>query len=287
MLQVFVLPLLAICQLGAASPCKPVSSTFTTISVEITALPTLASSTDVSSTSPPLTETFSTSISESMSVSETDALSTGASLTETSTTSMSEPTFVSETETALSETIPTFAPETEISTTLVKTSSAEPTTTTTSVIEPTNVLANPGFESASVSPWHRIGQFGEVTLTDEETHSGAYSGHYSADLNGPVVLGVDHPIDRDLITVNQEYTYSIWIKTTVANNCNTRHITCGSGGGHFKREEWAGPYGVWTQFTMSCTWSQDFLDLGPSIQIRGECQSLEFDVDDAIVIEAN
>ncbi|RGP78954.1 hypothetical protein FLONG3_2859 [Fusarium longipes] len=320
MFRVGALQLLAICQLSFASPCKPVSSSntitlLTTISTETTFLPTATSFTDVLSTdvsltdSPFTTDALSTDVSSSADTSATGASSTDTSSsmdasstyasstyasssdissTETFATFTSESTVVSETETTTSDAFTTSIAETDTSTTLdMTTSSIEPTTTTTLFVEPTNVLANPDFESAAVSPWHRIGSFGEVTLIDEEPHSGLYSGHYSASLNDPVVLGVDHPIDFGLIKVDQEYTYSIWIKTTVAVNCRTRHITCGSGGGHFKREEWAGPYNEWTQFTMSCTWSQYFHDLGPSIQIRGECQSLEFDVDDAIVIEAS
>jgi hypothetical protein len=136
-------------------------------------------------------------------------------------------------------------------------------------------------------PWHPVGQFGYISISDEDTHSGDFSGYYDADSEDPVVLGVDHPIDSSLIAVDQEYTYSVWIKTIRAVACQTRKITCGAGGGYIKSEDWAGPNNEWTQFTMSCTWSEMFLEMGPSIQIRAECQSLEIYVDDAILVEAN
>ncbi|KAF4345313.1 hypothetical protein FBEOM_717 [Fusarium beomiforme] len=276
-MRILVLQLLAISQLASASPCKPVSSsgslTFSTTSAESTALSTISSSTLAEET-----ETSTTFLTESTAVSETE---TATSETESVSGSTTEGSSDSATSTV-------FITTSSAESTTVATSSTEPTTTTaTSVAEPTNVLVNPGFEDAAAAPWHPIGQFGTVSITDEGTHSGVYSGHYYADLNDQVVLGVDHPIDPSLIKVDQEYTYSIWIKTTTAVHCQTRTITCGSGGGHFKSAEWASQYNEWTQFTMSCTWNQMLHNLGPSIQIRGECQSLEFYVDDAVVIEAN
>ncbi|KAL4724745.1 hypothetical protein ACLX1H_008190 [Fusarium chlamydosporum] len=295
-MRVLTLHILAICQLASSTPCKPALSSeslsLSTASAEYTALPTSS----LQSTTLSITFVESTIVS-------TVASSTDTEETESSTIFLSGSSAVSETEIATSETeaeatsmsTTSFASEIATSTTLLTTSSAVPTTattaedttTTTSIAEPTNVLVNPGFESASLSPWHSLNQFGTVSLADSDAHSGVYSGHFAAEFRGPVVLGVDHPIDPDLIKVDQEYTFSIWIKTTVAVNCLTRWTNCGSGGGFIKHQEWASPYNEWTQFSMSCTWNQMFHDMGPSIQIRGECQSLEFYVDDAVVIEAN
>ncbi|KAF9768309.1 hypothetical protein IL306_014408 [Fusarium sp. DS 682] len=258
--------LLAICHFASASPCKPVSSsgslTLSASSIESSSLPAVSSSTP-------------------------------AGETELSTTFITESTAVSETATATSET----EAETDTSTILITTSSAEsttiatssvePTTTTTSIAEPTNVLVNPGFESASVSPWRRLSQFSTFSISDEDPHSGVYSGYFYANVNSPILSVVDHPIDPALITVNQQYIYSIWIKTTDAVNCEARWIACGSGGEYIDFVDWAVPYNQWTQFSMTCTWSQLDLILGPSIQIRGVCQSLGFYIDDAVVVEAN
>ncbi|QGI64052.1 hypothetical protein CEK26_008004 [Fusarium fujikuroi] len=172
--------------------------------------------------------------------------------------------------------------------TTLATSTAEPTTTTTAAAEPTNVITNPGFDSGSTAPWYTLGGRGTLSFTDEDTHSGEFSGHfYTAGYISPVVLGIDHPVDASLIKADTEYHYSIWIKTSTAVNCQSRKITCGAGGGYISGSDWAGPYNEWTEFTMSCTWSQMFLDMVPSIQIRAECQNLEFYVDDAVLIEAN
>ncbi|SCV28618.1 uncharacterized protein FFB14_01836 [Fusarium fujikuroi] len=263
------LQLLAICQLVCASPCKPSSSS---ASVALSTTSTEASSTAVVSSS------------------------TIADETETSTTFFTESTAVSETETATSETgTETASGSTTIlittssaEPTTLATSTAEPTTTTTAAAEPTNVITNPGFDSGSTAPWYTLGGRGTLSFTDEDTHSGEFSGHfYTAGYISPVVLGIDHPVDASLIKADTEYHYSIWIKTSTAVNCQSRRITCGAGGGYISGSDWAGPYNEWTEFTMSCTWSQMFLDMVPSIQIRAECQDLEFYVDDAVLIEAN
>ncbi|RKL50181.1 hypothetical protein BFJ70_g1347 [Fusarium oxysporum] len=276
-MRVLALQMLAICQLACASPCKPSSSasvTLSTTSAESTSAPAVSSSTIADET-----ETSTTFFTGSTAVSETET-ATAETETETVSGTTTEVASDSATSTILITT-------SSAGTTTLATSTAEPTTTTTAAAEPTNVLTNPGFDSGTITPWYTIGQRGTLSLSDEGTHAGEFSGHFYADYNGPVVLGVDHPVDQSLIKVDTEYHYSIWIKTTAAVDCQTRKITCGAGGGYILGTDWAGPYNEWTQFTMSCIWNQNFLDLVPSIQIRAECQSLEFYVDDAILIEAN
>ncbi|KAF5256932.1 hypothetical protein FOXYS1_12568 [Fusarium oxysporum] len=276
-MRVLALQMLAICQLACASPCKPSSSasvTLSTTSAESTSAPAVSSSTIADET-----ETSTTFFTGSTAVSETET-ATAETETETVSGTTTEVASDSATSTILITT-------SSAGTTTLATSTAEPTTTTTAAAEPTNVLTNPGFDSGTITPWYTIGQRGTLSLSDEGTHAGEFSGHFYADYNGPVVLGVDHPVDQSLIKVDTEYHYSIWIKTAAAVDCQTRKITCGAGGGYILGTDWAGPYNEWTQFTMSCIWNQNFLDLVPSIQIRAECQSLEFYVDDAILIEAN
>ncbi|KAI1053113.1 hypothetical protein LB506_010051 [Fusarium annulatum] len=288
-MRVLALQLLAVCQLVCASPCKPSSSS---ASVALSTTSIEASSTAVvsSSTIADEAETSTTSFPVLSSSTMTDGI-------ETSTSVFTESTAVPETETASGSTADVTS-DSATSTILITTSSAEPTTlatstaepttTTTAAAEPTNVITNPGFDSGSTAPWYTLGGRGTLSFTDEDTHSGEFSGHfYTAGYISPVVLGIDHPVDASLIKADTEYHYSIWIKTSTAVNCQSRRITCGAGGGYISGSDWAGPYNEWTEFTMSCTWSQMFLDMVPSIQIRAECQNLEFYVDDAVLIEAN
>ncbi|KAF5984282.1 hypothetical protein FCOIX_2785 [Fusarium coicis] len=153
--------------------------------------------------------------------------------------------------------------------TTLPTSTAEPTTTTTAATELATVLTDPGFGSDSIAPWYTLGGRGTLSIADEDAHSGDLSGHFYTDgFISPVVLGIDHSVDQSLIKADTEYHY-------------------GAGGGYISSSDWAGPYNEWTQFIMSCTWSQMFLDMVPSIQIRAESQNLEFYVDDAVLIEAD
>ncbi|KAF4439763.1 hypothetical protein FACUT_3883 [Fusarium acutatum] len=269
-MRVLALHLLAMCQLACASPCKPSSSSgsvlLSTTSAEVSSIPVVSSSTI-------------------------------ADETETSTTFFTGSTAVSETETVTSETETDAASDLATSTILITTSSTEPTTlatstveattTTTAAAEPTNVLTNSGFDSGSITPWDTIDGRGALSLSDEGTHAGEFSGYFYADNNDPERLGVYQPIDQSLIEADTEYHYSIWIKTVQAVNCNIRQITCGAADGFFLSSDWAGPYNEWTQFTMSCIWNQASLGLGPTVVIRAECQTLEFYVDDAVLVEAN
>ncbi|RBQ76491.1 hypothetical protein FVER14953_20108 [Fusarium verticillioides] len=110
--------------------------------------------------------------------------------------------------------------------TTLATSTAEPTTTTTAATDPTDVLTDPGFDSDSIAPWYTLGGRGTLSITDEDTHSGDFSGHFYTDgFISPVVLGVDHTADQSLIKAYTEYHYSIWTKTAEAVNCNMRRIT--------------------------------------------------------------
>ncbi|KAF5578015.1 hypothetical protein FPCIR_11816 [Fusarium pseudocircinatum] len=292
-MRVLALQLLAICQLACASPCKPTSSSasvaLSTTTVESTSIIVVSSSATVDET-----ETSTTFFTDSTAVLETET-ETETATTETAATE--KPTTETEVETVSGSTteIPSDSATSTIlittssaEPTTLATSTAEPTTTTTAAAEPTNVLINPGFDSGSIFPWYTLGGRGTFSLTDEDPHSVDFSGHfYTDEFISPVVLGIDQPVDQSLIKADTEYHYSIWIKTAQAVNCNTRKITCGAGGGYISSSDWAGPYNEWTQFTMSCTWSQMFLDMVPSIQIRAECQNLEFYVDDAVLIEAN
>ncbi|KAF5622398.1 uncharacterized protein FTJAE_10934 [Fusarium tjaetaba] len=283
-MRVLSLQLLAICQLAHASPCKPSSSSGSvasaTASTESTSIPVVSSLTIADET-----EMSTTFFTESTAVSGTETATTQTATTETETETVSGSTTDIASDSATSTILITTS---SAETTTLATTTAEPTTTTAAAAEPTNVLANPGFDSGSIAPWHTLGGRGTLSITDEDTHSGDFSGHFYTDgFISPVVLGVDHPVDQSLIKADTEYHYSIWIKTAQAVNCNTRKITCGAGGGYISSSDWAGPYNEWTQFTMSCIWSQMFLDMVPSIQIRAECQNLEFYVDDAVLIEAN
>ncbi|KAF5718740.1 hypothetical protein FMUND_5100 [Fusarium mundagurra] len=277
-MRVQALQLLAICQLACASPCKPsyssTSVALSTTSAEPTSIPAISSSTVADAT-----ETSTTFFTESTAVSETET-ATRETETETASGSTTEAASDSATSTIV---ITTSSAEP----TTRATSTAEPTTTTTAAAEPTNVLTNPGFESGSTTPWSTISQRGALYIFNQGSHSGEFYGYFIADYDDPVVLGVDHPVDKTLLEADTEYHYSIWIKTEQAVNCNTRWITCGAGDGFISSSDWAGPYSEWTQFTMSCMWSQSMLDLGPSIQIRAECQGLEFYVDDAVLIKAD
>ncbi|KAF5253697.1 hypothetical protein FANTH_1389 [Fusarium anthophilum] len=273
-MRVLTLQLLAVCQLAYASPCKPSSSSssaaLSTTSAESTSLPAISSSTVADET-----ETSTTLFTESTHVSETET-ATGETETETASGSTTE---------ATSTIIITTS---SIEPTTLATSSAEPTTTTTAAAEPTNILTNPGFDSGTTDPWQTLEDRGLLSLSDTGTHSGLFSGYFTADLpDGSDILGVVHPIDKTLLTPNTEYHYSIWIKTTTAFNCQTRLIACGAGAGYISSSDWAGPYNEWTQFTMTCVWDEYFLNLGPNVQIRAECETLEFYVDDAVLIEAN
>ncbi|KAF5975524.1 hypothetical protein FBULB1_7304 [Fusarium bulbicola] len=256
-MRVLTLQLLAACQLAYASPCKPSSSSssaaLSTTSAESTSVPAISSSTIADET-----ETSTT-----LFIASTAAASDSATSTILITTSSVEPTTLA-------------------------TSSAEPTTTTTAAAEPTNILTNPGFDSGTTDPWKTLEDRGLLSLSDTGTHSGLFSGYFTGDLpDGSDILGVVHPIEKTLLKPNTEYHYSIWIKTTTAFDCQTRLIACGAGAGYISSSDWAGPYNEWTQFTMTCVWDEYFLNLGPNIQIRAVCETLEFYVDDAVLIEAN
>ncbi|KAF5542023.1 hypothetical protein FMEXI_7722 [Fusarium mexicanum] len=278
-MRVLTLQLLAACQLAYASPCKPSSSSssaaLSTTSAESTSVPAISSSTVADET-----ETSTTLFTASTAVSETET-ATGGTETETASGSTTE----AASDSAISTILITTS---SVELTTLATSSAEPTTTTTAAAEPTNILTNPGFDSGTTDPWQTLEDRGLLSLSDTGTHSGLFSGYFTADLpDGSDILGVVHPIDKTLLTPNTEYHYSIWIKTTTAFNCQTRLIACGAGAGYISSSDWAGPYNEWTQFTMTCVWDEYFLNLGPNVQIRAECETLEFYVDDAVLIEAN
>ncbi|KAF5627030.1 hypothetical protein F52700_8513 [Fusarium sp. NRRL 52700] len=277
-MRVLALQMLAVCQLACASPCKPSSSSsaaLSTTSAEFTSIPAISSSTIADET-----ETSTNLLTESTAVSVTE---TATSETETETVSGS--TIEAASESATSTVLITIS---SVEPTSLATSTAEPTTTTTAAAEPTNILTNPGFDSGTTDPWEALEDRGLLSLTDTGTHSGLFSGYFDVDLpDGSDLVGVVHPIDKSLLQADTEYHYSIWIKTTTAFNCQTRLIACGAGAGYILSSDWAGPYNEWTHFTMTCVWDEYFLNLGPNVQIRAECETLEFYVDDAVLIEAN
>ncbi|KAF4448606.1 hypothetical protein F53441_8025 [Fusarium austroafricanum] len=256
------LPLLALCQFASASPCKPssIESTLTSESATIPSTATVESETASASQS---TTTLDTESTTAVDVESTTTLNA-----ESATTLDVQSTTTLEVETATSNNgLPT-------------------TTTTTSVAQPTNVLINPGFEDTTTSPWELVAAgFGTVGLSTTEKHGGAQSGFFSASVGGPANLGVKQIIDRALIQVGKPYILTAHVNTKTASNCFSQLIVCNNGAGYFASKSFGAPFGTWTPVTLTCTWDQARWDAGPSIDIRGICQTIEFYVDDVSLIE--
>ncbi|KAH7269013.1 uncharacterized protein BKA55DRAFT_547664 [Fusarium redolens] len=175
--------------------------------------------------------------------------------------------------------------------TATTTTSAEPSTTTSDLPqEPSNLLLNPGFEENAVAPWERSGYYGDPTLSTSEAHGGSQSGYISAVPGGPADIGFRQRLDASLFEADKPYTFSVYVKVTVAGSCFTRFVSCdygtGSQTGYFTTANIAGPLDEWVLATVTCSWSQARLDSGISVAVRGVCERLSFYIDDAVIMAA-
>ncbi|KAI8686695.1 hypothetical protein NCS56_00330200 [Fusarium sp. Ph1] len=251
------LQLLALCSSALASPCKPSLSSVTSA---------LTTSTEEPSLSTSLSMTVSESATTTESISEPSASTTESmTISEISTTTSGLPS--------------------------TSTTSAEPSTTTSDLPQqPTNVLLNPGFEDNTVAPWTRSGYVGNPTLSTSEAHGGSQSGYISAAPGGPADIGFRQVIDSSLIEADKPYTFSVYVKTTLASSCFTRFVSCDSGTGaqtgYFNSANIPGALNEWVLATVTCSWSQARLDSGISVGVRGTCERLNFFIDDAVLVEA-
>ncbi|KAI8680363.1 hypothetical protein NCS57_00316800 [Fusarium keratoplasticum] len=251
------LQLLALCSSALASPCKP-------------SLSSVASAVTTSTEEPSLSTTLSMTVSESA----------------TTTESISEPSAPTTESMTISEISTTTSGLPSISTT-----SAEPSNTTSDLPQqPTNVLLNPGFEDNTVAPWTRSGSFGDPTLSTSEAHGGSQSGYLSASLGGPADIGFRQVLDSSLIEADKPYTFSVYVKTTLASGCFGQFVSCdfgtGAQAGYFNTANIPGPLNEWVLATVTCSWTQARLDLGISVGVRGICQRLSFFIDDAVLVKA-
>ncbi|KAF9765711.1 hypothetical protein IL306_001978 [Fusarium sp. DS 682] len=174
---------------------------------------------------------------------------------------------------------------------MVTTTSVEPSTTTSDIPQqPTNLLRNPGFEDDTVAPWVRAAYFGDPTISTSEAHGGSQSGYISAAPGGPADIGFRQVLDAALIEPDKPYTFSVYVKTTLASSCFSRFVSCDSGTGaqtgYFNTANIAGPLNEWVLATITCSWSQARLDTGISVGVRGACERLSFYIDDAVIMAA-
>ncbi|TVY70945.1 hypothetical protein Focb16_v002066 [Fusarium oxysporum f. sp. cubense] len=181
-----------------------------------------------------------------------------------------------------------FTTESSIASEAATTTSAEPSTTTSDLPQqPTNLLRNPGFEDGTVAPWERSVAVGDPTISTLEAHGGSQSGFISGAPGGPADIGFRQRLDSSLFEADKPYTFSVYVKTTVAGSCFTRMVTCDSGTGsqtaYFNSANIQGPLNEWVLATVTCSWSQARLDSGISVAVRGICEHLSFYIDDAVV----
>ncbi|RBR13493.1 uncharacterized protein FIESC28_08121 [Fusarium coffeatum] len=321
------LPLLALCQLAAASPCKPPSSSLTTgltTADAITEHSTTAESIPIFETNLPssIATTAQTGTTESVATLETDTVSESATSLEASTASESE-TLLTESITSTwgassSQAAPTSertvssqatsASETEVDSTttemvatpestttsdmpIISTTSAEPTTTTSSIPqEPNNVLQNPSFEEATISPWTKVARVGTWGLSTSESRTGAQSVLFSFQDPSAFNAYIRQQIDTSLLQANKMYEFTVYTLATVEASCATRIISCHTGIQNMvgsKLGSSANP-GTWQPLKVECTWSQAELDAGAYIRIflYGSCVKMDWFIDDATFVEA-
>ncbi|KAG7421210.1 hypothetical protein DER46DRAFT_652403 [Fusarium sp. MPI-SDFR-AT-0072] len=242
-----ILQLLALCSTTFASPCKPSA---------------LIKSTE----DPSLSTTQLSNIPESS----------------TATESLGEPPNFT------TESTPAFEATTTSGLLSISTTSAEPSTTTSDLPQqPSNLLRNPGFEDSTVAPWERSVAVGDPTISTSEAHGGSQSGFISGAPGGPADIGFRQRLDSSLFEADKPYTFSVYVKTTVAGSCFTRMVTCDSGTGsqtaYFNSANIQGPLNEWVLATVTCSWSQARLESGISVAVRGVCEHLSFFIDDAVV----
>ncbi|RSM17116.1 hypothetical protein CDV31_004009 [Fusarium ambrosium] len=271
------IPLLAFCHLSLASVCRPSSSSVTSVLSSSTAEPSdteSASSTTLSSTTLLVETDSSTTLSYST------TLSSDVSTSESATSSIESTSTTSEAESVTSD-------SSTISTTLATTTSLEPSTTTSTSISsgPTNLIVNPGLEdSDTIAPWVRIGSVGSVSLSTADFHGGSQSGYCTGAPGGPAAMGFRQDIDSSLLEADKQYRFSVYVKVTSSSSCFGTFVSCGAGDAYFNTATF-GSNGAWTLATVTCSWTQARLDVGPNVQVQGTCERISFYMDDASLEE--
>jgi hypothetical protein len=91
-----------------------------------------------------------------------------------------------------------------------------------------------------------------------------------------------------LIQPDTPYTFTVSVKTTLTSSCNSRFVSCDFGVGgqfaYFNTANIPGPLNEWVSATITCSWSQDRLNSGISVAVRGVCERLSFYIDDATLV---
>ncbi|KAF4437584.1 hypothetical protein FACUT_5516 [Fusarium acutatum] len=278
--------LLALCQLASASPCKP-SSSVTSDAPTSTDNESASSATETSAIS---VETGSSTVSHDTTLTASETVSTydlSISTTLVSTSSAEPTTTLQATTdlpTTVDETTTTF--ESETSATLISTTTAEASTTTSAAPEiPSNRILNPGFEDNLVYPWESMA--GTLSRGSSPVHSGSRCGYFSGYTPMSAIQGIRQFIEPTWITPGKSYKFSAWIKIANTVNCGSRTIVCGHGLGQGTTSS-VGTITDTEDFSLAsvtCSWTQAQWEARPSVQIRSYCEGLSFLVDDATLEE--
>ncbi|KAH7184648.1 uncharacterized protein B0J16DRAFT_371584 [Fusarium flagelliforme] len=234
---------------------------------------------------------------------ETEATSTarittseGATTTEAVTTVSATVPFESETETEtmMTESITTSQTISTSDIPLIPTTSAEPTTTTSSLTQkPTNVLHNPSFEEATISPWTPIGSSNVPSLSTSESWTGAQSVRFAIRRSVSIFGRIQQQIDPSLLEADRIYDFTVYTKASIESACASRIITCYSGTQQVEKVgetiDSATNPGIWQPLKASCTWSQAQLDAGVFIRIwfASSCLDMDWFVDDATLVKVD
>ncbi|KAF5599191.1 hypothetical protein FPCIR_2587 [Fusarium pseudocircinatum] len=192
------------------------------------------------------------------------ASTTEASQTESSTAFIHETTATTDYETLSgSSTIAT-----SIATSSVE---VETTTTTTAASGPTNLISNPGFEGSTIAPWTIYNNVGALSIASGSgIPPSPQAGQFSASGENLSNMGITQNLDSSLITVDQEYRFSVYTKVTASNFCISQTIACGAGTGFVNSANWgAMQANGWILTTVTCSWNEAQLDAGPSVQVTG------------------
>ncbi|KAF4343666.1 hypothetical protein FBEOM_2406 [Fusarium beomiforme] len=291
-LTLSALQLLALCQLASASPCKPSSSVTLNVPTSTNIEPAF-SATETSATIASGTDSSTTSY-DTLTVSETESTSELSISTTLLSTSSVQPTTTIE---ATTDALTTFSEgsittvETETisdSATLVPTSTAEATTTTSSAPEiPFNRVRNPGFEQGTTIPWEPMS--GSLSITSSDFYSGSQSGYYAGSVPMDTMLGVRQFIDPSWIEPGKLYKFSVSVKITNTVGCGQRFVACGHGPGTGMTGAPGtidqSPNDDFSWASVTCSWTQTQLEAGPSVQIRTYCKGFSFFFDDASLEE--
>ncbi|KAF4453681.1 hypothetical protein F53441_3690 [Fusarium austroafricanum] len=289
-----VLQLLALCQLAAASPCKP-SSSGSSIIPTTTETKSSTSVETGSSTAVTLSETESASDSTTL-VSSAEPTTTPEATTdlttllgETTTTEVS--TSGAEPTTTLEATATTLSEEpttTFVSTTVEPTTTtAEASTTTTSLPQgPPNLAVNGGFEDGTVSPWEKVSPQGTLSAITLSTHSGNQAGYFTgrAPSSVPSTLGIKQTISASTLEAGKSYKLSAWYILS-QSDCFGPHLLCGYGWQTLWPPTKLTLVTGYSQAEVTCSWTQEQLNAGPNIQIQGDCFNLDIIIDDVVLEE--